>query len=846
VRGGFGRDILRVLLTNVFNFFNKGEEAMIASVAMGVKKHFPDVEFAIVPIYSYIDMNTCKRYGIEVSGHMYPPSKLRLGLRASILLIRMLLSSLISAFGIRPNSLLGRELRSYTDSDVVIDLGGDTFSDDPSIIYNMLHCFSLLPAIFFKKPFIIMAQSIGPFKTPVSKFVAKFILDQAVFITAREVRTKNYLSKLGVKRPVYETTDLAFMLEPDREEAKKILKDKRVDLNAPIIGVNPSQVISKWMYLGMTRKQKHELYVELMKKFVDHLSQKALVIMIPHVTGPPRSIGPLGSPDDRIIMREIYSKLENKKNVLMIEDYSVEVYRGIIGMCDMFIGSRFHAVVSAISEKVPFLSLAYSHKAIGIIRDGLGLGDLIVDVRGKDQNTLTTELISAVDRIWQNKDAIRKSLEEKVPALKELSLSNIALISGTMQTVKQIYDRGLCAGCGTCSGVCPVNCITMRMTDDGLYAPYINDKICTKCGLCFDVCPGVSVNFNDLNKRIFKNISTDLSLGNSIKCYLGHSTDEKILRNSTSGGIVTTLLTIALERGIIDGVLVVASRENTLEPEPKLACTKADILLASGSKYCQVPLNVGIRKILSENGKFAVVGLPCHIHGIRKAEMLNEKLKNKIVLHVGLFCAHAVSFSGIRFLLKSMNVDEKDVRELKYRARGWARSGLLVKLKNGDEKFVLSFRYWKRLFGLYFFTPPRCLTCCDATAELADISCGDAWLSELKDSKIGHSIFMSRTNVGESLIQLAISEKKLEIQEVHRDKVVRSQKMNIAFKKRGLGVRSKMLKPFKQEMPRYNIALPKANLMACAVSLLSMISKYASAKKFLHPLLRVYCSYFVI
>ena len=415
-----------------------------------------------------------------------------------------------------------------------------------------------------------------------------------------------------------------------------------------------------------------------------------------------------------------------------------------------------------------------------------------------------------------------------------------------MQTVEQIYDRGLCTGCGTCSGVCPVNCITMRITDDGLYAPDINDKICTKCGLCFDVCPGVSVDFHDLNKHIFQKISTDMFLGNSIKCYLGYSTDEEILKNSTSGGIVTTLLTIALQHDIIDGVLVVTSRENALEPEVKLARTKADILLASGSKYCQVPLNVGIRKILSENGKFAVVGVPCHIHGIRKAEMLNEKLKSKIVLHIGLFCSHTVSFSGIRFLLKSMNIDEKDVRELKYRARGWARSGLLVKLKNGDEKFVPLSRYWKRFFGLHFFDAPRCLTCCDATAELADISCGDAWLSELKGSKIRHSIFMSRTNMGESLIQLAISEKKLEIQEVPKDTVVRSQKMNIAFKKRGLGVRSKMLRPFKQEMPRYNIVLPKTNLKACAVSLLSVISKYASAKKFLHPLLRIYCSHFVV
>ena len=45
---------------------------------------------------------------------------------------------------------------------------------------------------------------------------------------------------------------------------------------------------------------------------------------------------------------------------------------------------------------------------------------------------------------------------------------------------------------------------------------------------------------------------------------------------------------------------------------------------ATKSKYCPVPANVRIKKILRRNGKFAVVGLPCHIHGVRKAEMLNK------------------------------------------------------------------------------------------------------------------------------------------------------------------------------------------------------------------------------
>ena len=42
--------------------------------------------------------------------------------------------------------------------------------------------------------------------------------------------------------------------------------------------------------------------------------------------------------------------------------------------------------------------------------------------------------------------------------------------------------------------------------------------------------------------------------------------------------------------------------------------------------------------------------------------------------------------------------------------------------------------------------------CTDHTAESADISCGDAWLRRMKKKPIKHSIFLSRTQSGEDII----------------------------------------------------------------------------------------------
>src|SRR4030043_382689 len=117
-----------------------------------------------------------------------------------------------------------------------------------------------------------------------------------------------------------------------------------------------------------------------------------------------------------------------------------------------------------------------------------------------------------------------------------------------------------------------------------------------------------------------------------------HFNDEEIRRGSSSGGIVTQLLVYALEKGIIDGALVVRmKKDKPLEPEPFIARSREEIISASKSKYCPVAANVVLKAILSEKGRVAVVGLPCHINGIRKAESALPELKKKIVLHVGLF-----------------------------------------------------------------------------------------------------------------------------------------------------------------------------------------------------------------
>ena len=149
----------------------------------------------------------------------------------------------------------------------------------------------------------------------------------------------------------------------------------------------------------------------------------------------------------------------------------------------------------------------------------------------------------------------------------------------------------LCIGCGTCSAICPTKSISMQLDSKGFYYPVINSESCIDCGLCDDVCPGKSVDNERLNNFVFGHQPTDNFIGNFKNCYVGHSLDPNIMSRGTSGGLVTAILTYALDAGIIDGALITKMNpRDPLKPEVILASTKKEIVLASKSKYCPVPV----------------------------------------------------------------------------------------------------------------------------------------------------------------------------------------------------------------------------------------------------------------
>jgi coenzyme F420 hydrogenase subunit beta len=370
--------------------------------------------------------------------------------------------------------------------------------------------------------------------------------------------------------------------------------------------------------------------------------------------------------------------------------------------------------------------------------------------------------------------------------------------------IKNAIDSNLCTGCGTCAGVCPRNTLEMVMTPEGTYIPQVAVDNCQACDLCNSVCPVDKENLKELNQFIFNKMPDNMLIGNFLDCYTGYSTDSDIRWNSTSGGIITTLLIYLLRNELIDGALLTrTSRDDPLRAEPFIARTEDDILSAMGSKYIPVALNQLLDRVLFEDGKFAVVGLPCHIQGIRRAELKTGRLREKIVYHFGLTCSRTMTCRGVEYILRKMGVSTNDVTELKYRGEGWP-GHIKVLLKGGENKKLSNQRsLWSEIFGGYFFAPFCCTLCYDHLNEFADISFADAWISRIvKQDKKGTSIIITRTLAGAKLVDHAVDAGKIQVSSVYYKEVLQSQLWPLLFKKRNLKARMKLLKMFRKPVTR--------------------------------------------
>jgi coenzyme F420 hydrogenase subunit beta len=328
----------------------------------------------------------------------------------------------------------------------------------------------------------------------------------------------------------------------------------------------------------------------------------------------------------------------------------------------------------------------------------------------------------------------------------------------------EVIYNGLCCYCGTCGAFCK-EYITY---EDEL--PKTKKKCYEICGACYDFCPRTFFAPFEVDRAVFGDVRKDGLLG----YYQGEirsarATDTGVTDKAQDGGVISALLLFLLEQGEIDAAVVTkTSEEKAWQPEPCIATTKEDILASAGSKYTQCPTVLGVGDAFEQGYQnIALVGLPCHIEGMRKVQLSKgfDVGADRVKLLIGLFCTETFDSAMLTTVLEKLGTSFEDVEKFNIR-----KGSFIVYTKSGDELKmpVRKMRAYAR---------EACNYCYDFAAEFADVSVGSI------GSDDGWSTVIVRSDAGKDLLKRAEAAGLIETKKLSKEQIKNLKKL-ASFKKR--------------------------------------------------------------
>jgi coenzyme F420 hydrogenase subunit beta len=311
------------------------------------------------------------------------------------------------------------------------------------------------------------------------------------------------------------------------------------------------------------------------------------------------------------------------------------------------------------------------------------------------------------------------------------------------------------------------------------FIPDISDGS-TRDPLALALCPGKGYNIVADSSTLYSPTPYDPDLGHTYACYAAHSNDPQILSNASSGGAMSHLGIAFLESHLVDRVLVA---NFAYSPEPRaigvLAASRDDIVESQGSKYCPVDISSALREIKNNNYKVAVIGTPCQIAGIREIQRSDSTFRDKISITISTFCGGVKSYDNLDSLAERNGIAPNAVTFFRFRGSGQPGS-MLIKDDIGSE---ITVPYPEYVGHTGFSKHLRCHSCVDATGELADIACGDAWLPRFRNRTHPWSIIIARNKKAADLIERLAYERQITTETITLDEIKRSQRENLTSKK---------------------------------------------------------------
>lgn len=363
---------------------------------------------------------------------------------------------------------------------------------------------------------------------------------------------------------------------------------------------------------------------------------------------------------------------------------------------------------------------------------------------------------------------------------------------------RDILDTGLYSRSGTEVGISEG---TLKLQEcNGDYIP-IQTSEADIPQIAYEALSDRVINYPLLNEQVFGKQPTNWLIGNYKKIYVGHVVDETVRSNSSSGGILSGTQAYLLRTGRIDGAVTLRmQKEKPYLTEPIIAKTEADIFEGAQSKYTVAPVNQILSELPGAYQSVAYTGLPEQIASIRKLQHFGHASVQPISYILGMFYGETLGFSAIESLLRAHGAGTiADIASLAFRAGEWP-GHLRLEMKNGRAIHVPKF-YANYLSPSHI--TPYSLWQVDYMAELADLSCGDAWAPVYEERGKGWSVILARTQKGLDLLEEMQAENVVSLSEIFEEELINMHSLGLDVKKRGGFIRIQRRKKSGLPAPAY-------------------------------------------
>lgn len=336
-------------------------------------------------------------------------------------------------------------------------------------------------------------------------------------------------------------------------------------------------------------------------------------------------------------------------------------------------------------------------------------------------------------------------------------------------TIFRVVKQHLCNSCGACFVVCQRNAIKYTETIGGYFFPEITED-CVECGMCTQVCPGI--NFGD---ELREKMPKDPFVGDILSCYVGRAINQQIFLNSQSGGGVTALLKKLIDNKQIE-IAIVAIMKEGFPPRGDVIVVKNvnQLLQSQKSKYTPIPILKVLKEIIPKYNKIAIVGLPCHMHGLHNLIQIIPQLKKKEFFKIGLICDRVLTTTAIDFIGSKATKGPFYKIIFRDKLKPSYPGNPVVLMENGVEKVLKSSL---RIIMKDFFTPVRCRLCFDKLNVFADIVFGDPHGIDQVDRLHGESLVLIRTRTGNDIVEKMIHDDVLDLRKISRLQVIDGQRI---------------------------------------------------------------------